>query len=63
MPSSSPYGSPIFFVKKKDGALRMVVDYRALNKLMVKKYYMLPRIDDFFDQLADFTIFSSLDLA
>jgi hypothetical protein len=45
-PSSSPYGSPILFVKKKDGALRMVVDYQALNKQTVKNRYPLPRIDD-----------------
>ena len=62
-PSSSPYGSPILFVKKKDGALRMVVDYRALNKQTVKNRYPLPRIDDLFDQLAGSTVFSSLDLA
>ena len=62
-PSSSPYGSPILFVKKKDGALRMVVDYRAFNKQMVKKRYPLPCINDLIDQLACSTIFSSIDLA
>jgi hypothetical protein len=62
-PSSSPYGSPILFVKKKDGVLRMVVDYRALNKQTVNNRYPLPRIDDLFDQLASSTVFSSLDLA
>ena len=62
-PSSLPYGSPILFVKKNDGALRMVVDYRTLNKQTVKNRYPLPRIDDLFDQLAGSTIFSSLDLA
>ena len=61
-PSSSSYLSPILFVKRKDGALRMVVDYRALNKQMIKNRYLLPRIDDFFDQLAGSTVFSSLDL-
>jgi hypothetical protein len=45
-----------------NGALQMVVDYRALNKQTVKNRYPLPRIDDLFDQLADSTIFSSLDL-
>ena len=62
-PSSSPYGSPILFVKKKDGGLRMVIDYRALNKLTIKNRYPLPRIDDLFDQLAGSRVFSSLDLA
>ena len=42
-PSSSPYGAPIPFVQKKDGSLRMVIDYRALNKLTVKNRYPLPR--------------------
>ena len=50
-PSTSPWGSPILFVKKKDGTLRMVIDYRALNKLTVKDRYPLPDIDDLFDNL------------
>ena len=62
-PSSSPYGSPILFIKKKDDGLRMIVDYRALNKLTIKNRYPLPRIDDLFDQLVDSYIFSSLDLS
>ena len=49
--STSPYGAPILFVKKKTGELRMMVDYRALNKLAVKNQYPLPRIDDLFDNL------------
>ena len=57
-PSASPYGSPILFVQKKDGTLRMVVDYRALNKQTIKNRYPLPRIDDLFDQLAGARIFS-----
>ena len=61
-PSSSPYGAPILFVKKKDGGLRMVIDYRALNKLTVKNRYPIPRIDDLFDQLHGAEVFSSLDL-
>ena len=61
--SSSPYGAPILFVTKKDGSLRMCVDYRALNKLTVKNRYPLPRIDDLFDQLQGAVVFSSLDLA
>nr|GEY62135.1 putative reverse transcriptase domain-containing protein [Tanacetum cinerariifolium] len=50
-PSSSPWGAPVLFVKKKDGSLRMCIDYQELNKLTVKNRYPLPRIDDLFDQL------------
>ncbi|GKE82910.1 putative reverse transcriptase domain-containing protein [Tanacetum coccineum] len=50
-PSSSPWGAPVLFVKKKDGSFRMSIDYRELNKLTVKNRYPLPRIDDLFDQL------------
>nr|GEV35133.1 retrotransposon protein, putative, Ty3-gypsy subclass [Tanacetum cinerariifolium] len=50
-PSSSPWGAPVLFVKKKDGSFRMCIDYRELNKLTVKNLYSLPRIDDLFDQL------------
>ncbi|KAJ9512180.1 hypothetical protein QJQ45_012663 [Haematococcus lacustris] len=61
-PSGSPYGAPVLFVEKKDGSLRMCIDYRALNKLTVKDRYPLPRIDDLFDRLAGKKVFSSLDL-
>ena len=50
-PSSSPWGAPILFVKKKDGSMRMCIDYRELNKVTIKNKYPLPRIDDLFDQL------------
>ncbi|GJS62575.1 putative reverse transcriptase domain-containing protein [Tanacetum coccineum] len=50
-PSSSPWGAPVLFVKKKDWSFRMCIDYRELNKLTVKNCYPLPRIDDLFDQL------------
>ncbi|GJW97273.1 putative reverse transcriptase domain-containing protein [Tanacetum coccineum] len=50
-PSSSPWGDPVLFVKKKDRSFRMCIDYRELNKLTVKNRYPLPRIDDLFDQL------------
>nr|GEZ77876.1 putative reverse transcriptase domain-containing protein [Tanacetum cinerariifolium] len=50
-PSSSPWGAPVLFVKKKDGSFRMCIDYRELNKQTVKNRYPLPRIDDLFDQL------------
>nr|GEW48997.1 uncharacterized mitochondrial protein AtMg00810-like [Tanacetum cinerariifolium] len=55
--SSSPWGAPILFVKKKDGSFRMCIDYRKLNKLTVKNHYPLQRIDDLFDQLQDLTKF------
>ena len=50
-PSTSPYGVPVLFAKKKDGGLRMCIDYRALNSQIIKNRYALPRIDDLFDQL------------
>ncbi|GJU83493.1 putative nucleotidyltransferase, ribonuclease H [Tanacetum coccineum] len=61
-PSSSPWGAPILFVKKKDGSFRMCIDYRELNKLTVKNRYPLPRIDDLFDQLQGSSIYSKIDL-
>ncbi|GJW68729.1 putative reverse transcriptase domain-containing protein [Tanacetum coccineum] len=57
-PSSSPWGAPILFVKKKDGSLKMYIDYRELNKLTIKNRYPLPRIDDLFDQLQGSQYFS-----
>ena len=62
VPSTSPYGAPVIFAQKKDGTLRMCVDYRALNKLTIKNRYPLPRIDDLLDRLHGATVFSSLDL-
>nr|GFB25644.1 putative reverse transcriptase domain-containing protein [Tanacetum cinerariifolium] len=50
-PSSSPWGEPVLFVKKKDGSFRMCIDYKELNNLTIKNHYPLPRIDDLFDQL------------
>ena len=61
-PSTSPYGAPVLFVKKKDGSLRMCIDYRALNSQTVKNRYALPRINELLDQLYDTKIFSKLDL-
>ncbi|GJU56035.1 hypothetical protein Tco_1229749 [Tanacetum coccineum] len=50
-PSTSPWGAPVLFVKKKDGSFRMCIDYRELNKLTIKNRYPLPTINDLFDQL------------
>ncbi|GJV22612.1 putative nucleotidyltransferase, ribonuclease H [Tanacetum coccineum] len=61
-PSHSPWGAPVLFVKKKDGSLRMCIDYRELNKLMIKNCYPLSRIDDLFDQLQGSCYFSKIDL-
>ncbi|KAL0533347.1 hypothetical protein IC582_030166 [Cucumis melo] len=61
-PSVSPWGAPVLFVKKKDGSMRLCIDYRELNKVIVKNRYPLPRIDDLFDQLQGATVFSKIDL-
>ncbi|KAK8594305.1 hypothetical protein V6N13_126114 [Hibiscus sabdariffa] len=61
-PSTSPWGAPVLFVKKKDESLRMCIDYRKLNKMTVKNKYPLPRIDDLFDQLRGASVFSKIDL-
>ncbi|GJS23463.1 putative reverse transcriptase domain-containing protein [Tanacetum coccineum] len=60
--SSSPWGAPILFVKKKDGSFRMCIDYRKLNKLTVKNRYPFLRIDDLFDQLQESRVYSKIDL-
>ena len=61
-PSKSPFGAPILFVKKKDGTMRMCVDYRALNNITVKNSYPLPLVDELFDRLQGARFFSKLDL-
>ncbi|GKC38945.1 putative reverse transcriptase domain-containing protein, partial [Tanacetum coccineum] len=61
-PSSSPWGAPVLFVKKKDGSFRMCIDHCELNKLTVKNRYPLPRIDDLFDQLQGSSVYSKIDL-
>ncbi|GKE70662.1 putative reverse transcriptase domain-containing protein, partial [Tanacetum coccineum] len=61
-PSSSPWGAPVLFVKKKDVSFWMCIDYRELNKLTVKNRYPLPRIDDLFNQLQGSSVYSKIDL-
>lgn len=61
-PSKSPYGAPVLFVKKKDGGLRLCVDYRALNNVTVKNKYPLPRMDELFDRVQGAKYFSRIDL-
>ena len=61
-PSVSPWGAPVLFVKKKDGSMRLCIDYRELNRITVKNKYPLPRIDDLFDQLQGAKYFSKIDL-
>lgn len=61
-PSNSPYASPFFFVKKKDGKLRPVQDYRQLNDLTIKNHYPLPLIPELIDKLKDAEIFTKFDV-
>ena len=62
MSSVSPWGAPVLFVKKKDGTLRLCIDYRQLNKVTVKNKYHFPRINDLFDQMRGARVFSKIDL-
>ena len=61
-PSVSPWGAPVILVKKKDGTMRMCIDYRQLNQVTVKNKYPLPRIDELFNQLQGAQFFSKIDL-
>ncbi|GJZ81642.1 putative reverse transcriptase domain-containing protein, partial [Tanacetum coccineum] len=61
-PSSSPWGAPVLFVKKKDGSFQMCIDYHELNRLTVKNRYPLPRINDLFDQLQGSRVYSKIDV-
>ena len=60
--SKAPFGAPVLFQKKKDGSLRICIDYRALNKIMIKNKYLIPLIADLFDQLGKARYFTKLDL-
>nr|GFD36692.1 RNA-directed DNA polymerase homolog [Tanacetum cinerariifolium] len=61
-PSVSPWGAPVLFVKKKDGSMRLCMDYRELNRITICNRYPFPRIDDLFDQLQGAKYFSKIDL-
>ena len=61
-PSISPWGAPVLFVKKKDGSIRLCIDYWQLNRITMKNKYPLSRIDDLLDQLKDATVFLKIDL-
>ena len=61
-PSTSPFGAPIIFVKKKDGTFRLCTDYRSLNKVTVKNKYPIPQVDELLDQLHGAKYFTKLDL-
>jgi hypothetical protein len=61
-PSMSPWGDSVLFLKKKDGTLRLCIEFRKLTKVTIKNKYPLPKIDDPFDQLKNEKIFSKIDL-
>ena len=61
-PSVSPWGAPVLFVKKKDGSMRLCIDYRELNRVTVRNKHPLPRIEDLFDQLQGAQVLSKIDL-
>ena len=61
-PSTSPWGAPVLFAKKKGKTLRLCIDYRQLNRVTIKNRYPLPRIDDLCDQLRGARVYSKIDL-
>jgi len=61
-PNVSSWGASVLLVKKKDGNMRLCIDYRQLNKVTIKNKYPLPRIDDLLDQLKGASVFSKIDL-
>ena len=62
LPSISPWEAPVLFVKKKDGSLRLCIDYRQLNRVTIRNQYSLPRINELFDQLQRSRVYSKIDL-
>lgn len=58
----SPWGAPVIFVKKKDGSLRLCIDYRDLNRATINNRYPMPQIDDLFGQIKGASIYSKIDL-
>ena len=60
--SISPWGAPVLFVKKKDGSLRLCIDYRQLNRVTIHNQYPFPRIDELFDQLQGSRVYYKIDL-
>ena len=62
VPSKSPMASPVFFVKKKDGKLRLIQDYRKLNKITIKNRYPLPLASDIINKLKDAKVFTKFDV-
>ena len=61
-PNTSPWGALVLFTKKKDKTLQLCIDYRQLNRVVVKNRYPLPRIDDLFDQLSGARVYSKIEL-
>ena len=61
-PSTSPWGAPVLFAKKKDKTLRMCINYRQLNRVTIKNQYPLPRIDNLLDQLRGAQVYFKIDL-
>lgn len=59
--STSSWGAPVLFIKKKDGTLQLCVDYRRQNAITIKNRYPLPRIDDLFDHLREAKAFLKID--